>query len=80
MWRGIFMDLLSTVGLFTVAFFIGRGMWPSKYRAMKRRWADARAEAKYLRAQLEDVQKSGKNRHGDDVWEAGGDDVERERD
>ena len=70
MWRGIFTDLMTTVGLFAVAFFIGRGVWPSKYRAMKRRWADARAEAKYLRAQLEDLQKGGNHKQGEDIWES----------
>jgi len=76
-WRGIFMDLLSTVGLFVVAFMIGRGFWPSKYRSMKRRWADARAEAKYLRAQLEDVQKNTEHHSGEDAWESAGDDSDR---
>ncbi len=77
MWRGIFMDLLSTVGLFVVAFMIGRGFWPSKYRSMKRRWADTRAEAKYLREQLEELQKKTTSRAPEDVWESGGDDGSR---
>lgn len=77
MWRGIFMDLLSTVGLFMVAFMIGRGFWPSKYSSMKRRWADARAEAKYLREQLDEMQKKTAGRPAEDIWESGGDDSDR---
>ena len=72
MWRGIFTDLLTTVGIFAVAFFIGRGVWPSKYRAMKRRWADARAEAKHLRAQLESLQQGKDPQHNEEMWESGG--------
>ncbi len=71
MWRGIFTDLLTAVGIFAVAFIIGRGVWPSKYRAMKRRWADARAETKYLRAQLEDLQKNRKQPTSDELWDPG---------
>ena len=78
MWRGIFTDLLTAVGMFVVAFFIGRGMWPSKYRAMKRRWADARAEAKHLRAQLESLQRELPPQHGDDMWDSGGDEDQRQ--
>ena len=52
MWRAIFVDLLTMVGIFAAGFLLGRGTWPRRYQTMKRRWLDKRNEVKHLREQL----------------------------
>ena len=52
MWRQIFMDLLTMVGIFAAGFLLGRGTWPRRYQTMKRRWLDKRNEVRHLRENL----------------------------
>ena len=52
MWRQIFVDLLTMVGIFVAGFLLGRGTWPRRYQVMKRRWLEKRHEVKHLREQL----------------------------
>lgn len=52
MWRQIFIDLLTMVGIFAAGFLLGRGTWPRRYQTMKRRWLDKRNEVRHLRDHL----------------------------